>query len=341
MKKITLLAGLALLFFAACQDSSFDSNPAKYDTGASLDHSIGGLKLLVASNPAWSYKNLRLYPVVADAGSFQTQNALPAVKSLAEAINIQGFRITERKRFGRSPDAWYNALTVQNKSQDTIFLMAGDVVRGGNQDRVIAYDDIVLPATVKNILVFCVEAGRSSYYDPEAPMSEKKLAAFHGYYNVASPQVRKAVYSGNQSGVWDAVASVTAANKAESSTRAYAALETENDLKAKRTEYLRFFDGKFAQEQQVVGVVAVCGSTVLGVDIFGRPDLFRQQFNGLMHGYATEAAVSKDTALAATADELARNAFRSVARLADQHQNGNDQAGKFSLNDTWLHLYRK
>lgn len=334
MKKFILFAGALALFLAACQETSTDKQ-------ISTDKAYGGLNLALAPNPEWQYKNLRLYPVLADPNALAAQNALPALKSLAEGMNIPGFRITERKRFGRSPEAWYNALTVQNKSRDTIFLMAGDVVTGGNQDRVVAYDDIVYPGTIKNIPVFCVEAGRSSYYDPDASPADKKLAAFRGYYNVASPQVRKAVFSGNQTNVWNAVASVTAANRAESGTRAYAGLETENDLKERRMEYLRYFDGKLSQQQEVVGVVAICGNTVLGVDIFGRHDLFQQQIDGLLHGFATEAAVSDAKAEGVDMDKLAIQAFQSVSRLSNGSNDSDEHAGKFSMNNIWLHLYRK
>ena len=107
----------------------------------------------------------------------------------------------------------------------------------------MAYHEIVLPGTVKNIEVFCVEAGRSHYYDESASKVEKSVGAFKGYYNVASPQVRHAVQtSGNQSEVWAAVAKVTKANGAESSTSAYAALENATDQKATRDAYLRFFN---------------------------------------------------------------------------------------------------
>ncbi len=342
MKKYALFAGFAVLFLFACSDSGPEDKGSATEPANAAEQSYlaAGLQLQTNANPAWQYENLRLYPVVM-ATDPQTVDGvgLPLLRTLSEAMNLPGFRITERKQFGNDPGAWYNALTVQNKTDETIFLMSGDVVTGGNQDRVIAHDDVVLPRTVKNIEVFCVEQGRSSYYNPSAPESEKKVAAFRGYYSVASPRVRQAVHSGNQQGVWDAVSSVTAANDAKSGTGTYAALETENEKKARREAYLRFFDGKFDDMPNAVGIVAVCNGKVVGIDIFGQPDLFRRQFKALLHGYAAEAAAAKP--VTKMPEPNVQYAFHDVASLADANKHDSGVAGKYELEGRWIHLYKK
>jgi hypothetical protein len=329
MKNILFPAFVAMLFVACQNDHSV---PSKTDIASK------GLSLQLEANPEWQYQNLRLYPVV--AGTESANNEVSHIKTLAEAMNTPGFRVLERKQFGRSNDTWYHGVTVQNKTQDTILIMSGDVVTGGNQDRVMAYHDIILPGTVKNVEVFCVEAGRSHYYDQSASPAEKSVGAFKGYYNVASPQVRRAIQStGNQEEVWAAVAKVTDANGATSNTKAYAALETANEQKAERDAYLRFFEDKFRGDAKVVGVVAVCGETVLGVDIFGDAGLFQRQFPALLHGYVAEAAVAKKQG---QMDENAvQAAFGQVAKLAASAEKATEAAGKFSFGGQWVHLYKK
>lgn len=338
MKNVNFLLALSLSVLLSCNETGTESADTTHSSRSTKVVSVAGLQLDLSARPEWQYESLRLYPILVDDAT-RASNVLPVLKTLAEGMAMPGFRITERKQFGREQDNWYNGLTVQNKSTDTVFLMAGDVVTGGNQDRVIAHDDIVLPGTVKNIEVFCVEAGRSTYYDPAAPASEKRVAAFRGYYNVASPQVRQAVYSGNQAGVWDAVAQVTSANDASSSTQTYAALDTENAQKAKREACLRFFEGKFSDLPNIVGVVAVSNGNVIGVDIFGQPDLFQRQFKALLHGYAAETAVAGKQP--PQSDHLAEKAFQKMAREAAPTRTGNDQVGKFALQDAWVHLYSK
>lgn len=328
MKKILSFFALVAVFSACVSDT------------VSKSEKTHGLALLTEANPEWQYENLRLYPIVAEASFIENQADLKNLKTLAEGMDISGFRLTEQKQFGRSNDRTYNLLTVQNKSQDTIFMMSGDVVTGGNQDRVIAQDQVVAPGTVRNVDVFCVEKGRWHYDDSEATESDKNIYAFKGYYNVASPQVRQAVQrTGNQEAVWNAVAKVTSANNAESGTGAYAALETSNDAKAKRDAYLRYFDGKLSDQTNVVGMVAVCGDRVLGVDVFGHPDLFRRQYNSLLHGYVTEAATEVCTSK--LSDNEAERAFVQVARMAKPTAKPDDKAGKFVVNGKWVHLFSK
>ncbi len=330
MKKIFLSLLLVALCFAACQNEHpVISTAAK-----------SGLQLLAQNTLEWQYENLRIFPIVADASLLEKQAAVQKLKTLAEGMKTPGFRITELKQFGRTREHSVNALTVQNKSQDAIFLMSGDVVTGGNQDRVISQDQVVMPGTVKNIEVFCVEKGRWRYDDPTATENEKKIFAFKGYYNVASPQVRQAVQrTGNQEAVWNAVAKVTSANNAESGTQTYAALETTNEAKAKRDAYLRYFDGKISSLPNMVGMVVVCGDRVLGVDIFGHSDLFRRQYDALLHGYVAEAATEVCTSK--FADNEVEKVFGQVAQLAKPSATSDDEVGKFAVNEGWVHLYRK
>ncbi len=333
MKKLAL-ASLLLSLFASCAN---DPKPPVSTTSATEKN---GLSLVTDANPEWQYDNLRLYPITADAATIDAQATLATLKTMDEAMSLRGFRVLERKQFGRQDSPWYNALTVQNKTGQPVFLMSGDVVTGGNQDRVVAQDQVIAGIDVKNIEVFCVEAGRSSYYDPSAPEAEKQVAAFKGYFNVASPQVRHAVQSTNQQNVWAAVADVTKANGAESDTKAYTALDrNESAQKAKRDACMRFFDGKLTDQPNVVGVVAVCGGKVMAVDIFGHPDLFKRQFPNLLHGYAAQAAAQSDTA---SADPAAvQHDFLLVSRLASPEAKSFDKAGKFTHDGSWVHLFLK
>ena len=332
MKKLVFLTAFAALFFACQSDNRTNT------TSTAAAH--GSLTLLTEANPAWQHENLRLYPIVADAALMESQNEVQHLKTLAEGMKTPGFRITEQKMFGRSNDRTYNILTVQNKSQDTIFMMSGDVVTGGNQDRVIARDQAVAPRTVKNIDVFCVEQNRWQYTDSSATPNEKAIFAFRGYYNVASPQVRQAVQrTNNQQEVWAAVSRVTTANGANSHTATYAALETATDSKAKRDAYLRHFGQQLAEIPNVVGVVAVSGDKVLGVDIFGHNNLFIREYAALLHGFAAEAASSGGSPT--LSDQEVQRVFGQVARLTSPATEATEKAGKFARNGKWVHLYSK
>src|SRR5215813_13965551 len=56
-----------------------------------------------------------------------------------------------------------NRLTIQNRSNQDVFVQAGDIVKGGQQDRALALDLIVPPKSGRiPIDAFCVEQGRWS-----------------------------------------------------------------------------------------------------------------------------------------------------------------------------------
>lgn len=74
-----------------------------------------------------------------------------------------------------------NELTIQNRSTEEVFVQAGDIVKGGQQDRVLALDLILPPKSGRiSIDAFCVEQSRWSQRGQEAvtafSASEKMLA---------------------------------------------------------------------------------------------------------------------------------------------------------------------
>ena len=63
---------------------------------------------------------------------------------------------------GQSRGARVNTLVIENKGDVPIYVLAGTVVKGGNQDRQIAQDFLVAARTTVPIDAFCVEHGRWS-----------------------------------------------------------------------------------------------------------------------------------------------------------------------------------
>src|SRR5215813_7866595 len=92
-----------------------------------------------------------------------------------------------------------NRLTIQNRSNQDVFVQAGDIVKGGQQDRALALDLIVPPKSGRiPIDAFCVEQGRWSRRDNEA------VAAFSASDNaLASKDLKIAAKAKRSQGdVW-------------------------------------------------------------------------------------------------------------------------------------------
>ena len=298
MKKI---AFLLMLFLASCANEK--TNTTADNDPNSTAEIIDGFEVDLTENAELDYENLRVYPIIASEAHVAEHASMANYKNLKEAMDIQGFRITEKKPFGRFDDTGaVNNLTVQNKSTETVYLMAGDVVKGGNQDRVLAQDMVLPPRTLANIEVFCVEKGRWQYQgddsetESEADKKNRKVYAFSGYYNVISNDIRKTVkFDRNQQNVWAAVGELTTSNNASSSTNTYTALEKSEDFTVERNKYLSYFEDKMENTENVIGMVVVSGNEILGTDIFNHPNLFKKQYKVLLHAYVTDAITKGNT----------------------------------------------
>ncbi len=277
------------------------------------------------------YKNLKLLPLLASQEFIRDRAAAAELLPLKDAIETPRFRITEKKPFGRFDDHnAVNTLTVQNKSEFPVFLMSGDIVQGGRQDRVIAADAVVMPRTIQDVPVFCVEPHRWDYAPQEEPeatdKNEKKVYAFKGYYNVASNEIRKTLaQQEGQDAVWEKVSQIRARYNVNSPTGAYADLEKSESFTQLRDAYLNYFSQKLENTEQVVGLIAISGDQILGTDIFAHPHLFQRQYESLLHSYITDALRTEATgsmsasAIAAYAQKVL-NRFEAEKSAASQYK---------------------
>ncbi|HAI75319.1 MAG TPA: hypothetical protein DCM08_03655 [Microscillaceae bacterium] len=182
----------------------------------------------------------------------------------------------------QSSSAQVNQLLIENLSGDTVYVMAGEIVQGGKQDRVIAQDMLIPPRSGQLPLpVFCVEKGRWTYGDN---------ANFEQYYGFSSVKLRSKVsVDRDQGAVWGEVARANANNKVSTATGAYTAQLSSKNVQEQMEAYTQFFKDKLAEMPNVIGVIVVSGDKVVGCDMFASPVLFKNQFDELLTSYAYEA----------------------------------------------------
>jgi ARG and Rhodanese-Phosphatase-superfamily-associated Protein domain len=262
--------------------------------------------------------NLTIFPIVADSQA-DTSMFLTLDEGLrngdvvvTEAGNIQPLMRRRGPVPLRRDAAQVNTLMLVNNSRRPLLLLAGEVVTGGKQDRVIAKDRIVAPESDPvDLGVFCVEPGRW------VAKSEK----FGNMGSMAQPDVRKnAMAKKDQQKVWDSVnesraratESVTVmADAAPPSTEAgIARREAVGQLQA-TTSYAQVMENKVVQEEvdkiaapitrsfqsalkdlrakNAVGVVVAVDGEILWADIFASTDLLERYWPKLVRSYAAEA----------------------------------------------------
>jgi hypothetical protein len=230
-------------------------------------------------------------------------------------VSEQGSDGMVRNRDGRAviipqynTGASVNQLVLINRSKRPLLLLAGELVSGGKQDRIIGKDRIVpVGAPPLPLDVFCVEHGRWS-----------SGANFVASKTIVHPSVREqAAVNQDQSNVWDAVRNgssrtfaksappaaapritsrdLSAAIAGNAPTQSYAKLYTENNIGVSVTEFVAEVQHRFAQAtnnlkgERVVGVVVAYGGEVAWSDIFASADLFDHYWNKLLRSYAVEA----------------------------------------------------
>lgn len=233
---------------------------------------------------SFTYKNLRIYPIKAKTTLKEQTKNYSRYTSLKEALEKKKIKITEKEGSGEGAEV--NSLYAHNTSNDTLFLMAGEVIQGGKQDRVIGQDVVIPPKSAKvKVPVYCVEQGRWS--------AKNKGNNFDGYFSVSGHSVRKAVeVSKNQSDVWEKVSDANKKNKVATSTGAYTALSSANDYVKIENEYFTALQSKLAAEKDVIGVIVASGDKVLGCEIFATEQLFRKSADNLLRSYIHEAVTN-------------------------------------------------
>jgi hypothetical protein len=317
--------------------------------------SEGGWRLL---DPV-TYENISLFPVVAssqqDTSAFLTlDEGLSSGEVIVREQGAAGLARTRDSERRPMPDYTrgpaVNQLLLVNRSKRPLVLLAGELVSGGKQDRIIAKDRIVAPGAEPLPLdVFCVEHGRWS--------SGSQFAVSR---TIVHPSVREqAALKQNQNDVWDAVRAGSTARLPPASTARPAAAPrvspgeiADTIASAAPTQsYAKIYEGtrvgssveEFAAQLQkrfskstsglkgerVVGVVVAYGGEVAWSDIFASGDLLDHYWPKLLRSYAVEAVARPTLRETASADDA-----RVFLRRLNGRETQETEAGVYRWRET-------
>src|SRR6266852_1196450 len=208
----------SLAFVSSAPDSGSNSQPSAMPASPSNPPRPEGEWRLL--DPV-TYENISVFPVIASYGQ-DTSAFLTLEAGLASGdvvVRERGSEEMVRGRDGRPvyipqpTGASVNQLVLINRSKRPLLLLAGALVSGGTQDRVIGKDRIVpVGAAPLPLDVFCVEHGRWT--------GSSQFAAAN---TIVHPSVREsAAVDQAQTKVWESVrngtnlqAEVTAASPAD------------------------------------------------------------------------------------------------------------------------------
>jgi hypothetical protein len=268
--------------------------------------------------------NLLLFPVVRADGKSTMET--PFI-TLDEGLKSGEVEVTEagrarglvRRRGGGDAQNSYrgdevNTLVLVNHSKRPLLLLAGEVVTGGKQDRIVAKDRIVQAnGDPIDLSVFCIEPGRWTESSPEFGASDKSAA--HSF--MVQPEVReRAMVEQDQQQVWDSVHGTmskmeAAAAPPVSSGNGGPVHEAESPMPLPTTSYAKMMeDPAISQkvdeaaapvmkareevlaklrDEHAVGVVVAVRGQIVWADLFASTDLLARYWTKLVRSYAAES----------------------------------------------------
>lgn len=191
---------------------------------------------------------------------------------------------------------------LENHSKQDLFIQAGEVLRGGNQDRAVA-GDLIIPAPRHEpeshvIPVFCAEPERST------PMRGQTPDLFTQFDQLCpGKRLKKELRLGTQENVWDAISALRDAVFdiiSYSGTRAtppYSlwALNELLDALGWLTPYIHPMLPLARAHEEATGAVFVLGGRFNCADLYATPALFQQMWPKLLWAMTVEALVEQKT----------------------------------------------
>jgi hypothetical protein len=187
-----------------------------------------------------------------------------------------------------------NELSIENISSEEVYVQSGDIVKGGQQDRMMAVDLILPPRSGKiGISAFCVENGRWSKRGTE------EVTNFGSSANViAGRDLKLAAKSAESQGeVWKQVAVAqdklsantgTRVNGAASPTSFQLALENK-EVQKTSDSYFKALAGIINGKSDVIGYVFAINGKINSADIYASNALFKKLWPKLLTSSAIEA----------------------------------------------------
>jgi hypothetical protein len=179
-------------------------------------------------------------------------------------------------------------------AEEYVFIQAGDIVRGGKQDRTLSTDLIVPPGAKKMPLQsFCVESGRWR------ARGKEKVDKFSMSTNqVASRELRVASrYQRSQQQVWSNIADLQDkladnVGKSVQSPVSSSSLELtlgNKDVRRHAEEYVKALIDIVEGRKHIVGFVFAINGLFNTAEVYGSEDLFTRLWPKLLRTAAVEA----------------------------------------------------
>jgi|GEM_PF-3366367 len=264
------------------------------------------------------YQNISLVPVGTTAKGPFTKYTL-----LEKGLAAKTFAVRELN--GKSGDAQVPAVEVRNKGKAPVYLLGGEMILGGKQDRIISADTVIDPGGKwTKVNVFCVEQGR--WRGQNMKFSAGKALAHVG--------LQRAAMSGSQGSVWKEVARKNIKHGNQSSTSTYRRTIQDAKLRRKISPYRKTIASRLPKGMSLAGMVFAINGKIRVVDLFGNPELYASLQEKLLSSYILEALGQKVVRNAPVISKGAASNYLQKARRTKKNKfKGSGRSDNYRMED--------
>jgi len=242
-----------------------------------------------------------------------------------EYIVLEEAQTSKAVRIAESKGGQVDKLVVKNQDTDRrpLYLLGGEIVLGGKQDRMVVNDTVVDAATTKELEVRCVEQGRWEGAD----------LSFHSSEAVAHPDLRKAALFKGQGDVWNEVARKSSASQVSSTTGTYRRVLQDKAVRERIKGYLDELQAKIPRNERLTGLAVAINGNLEVVDLFDSPRLYAKLERKLLASYVLAAlerqpgSIAKAKAYDAKARKLGKANVDVLLKGGDSSQASNNALG--------------
>jgi hypothetical protein len=315
--RATIFAGLALICVLPIGVHAETDNPDGYRLSGPVSHG-----------------NLAIYFVHGRSRSG------PVPLTLQEAMEK---KVVEVREVGR-----VNEVVLENAGDEQVFVQAGDIVKGGQQDRVLSVSLMLAPRSgAVSVASFCVESGRWSarggedahmFSSSNAMLPSRRAKLEMALSEAARPDAADG--AARQQEVWKSVAQIqgklsstlgTSVAALRSQTSLQLSLEN-GRLEREQMEYLAALETAGENNDDIVGYVLAVNGKVNSADIYPSNGLFRKMWPKLLRASITEAISERDVGNKPAPPAAAVNAFISRASSAQSTETRAGERTRIEVN---------
>jgi len=235
------------------------------------------------------FENLDVYLVHGPEGS-DGRKLLP----LSEALRRRQVVVRETGTVSQ--------LTIENLSSEVVFVQAGEIVKGGRQDRVLG-TDLILPPKSGQVPIpsHCVEQGRWRKRGDEA---DDRFATSQSH--ATNRDLKIANHKGSQAAVWANVAKVqqqlqsklnTEVRSAESASSLQLTLENPQ-VRRSADAFVQALSGIVTTSPDAIGYAFALNGEINSAEVYASRALFLEMWPKLLRSSAVEAVAERTDSVA-------------------------------------------